>query len=112
MTYIKLLWEKAYLGFMIILLCACLGSVRGALKESGEFFIGVTEEDLYNREKAGDGAPEMIGVIALAAEQNRWRNFSYAAHYAGRGVICYCLLMAVYLPVYRRRFSCSMGNST
>lgn len=103
MNYIKLLWKEAYLGALIILLCACLGSIRGALKESREPYIGVTEADLENREKAGEDAPDMVGVIALAAEQNRWRNFSYAAHYAGRGVVCYCILVAAYLPLYHCR---------
>lgn len=103
MNYIKLLRKEAYLGVLIILLCACLGSIRGALKESGESFIGVTEADLEDRENAGDNAPDMVGIIALAAEQNRWRNFSYAVHYAGRGVVCYCILMAMYLPLYHCR---------
>lgn len=103
MSYIKLLWRKAYVGLLIILLCACLGSIRGAWKERGEPFIGVTETDLAEIEHAGESAPEMVGVIALAAEQHRWLNFDYAAHYAGRGVVCYCVLMAVYLPLYRRR---------
>ena len=60
-------------------------------------------EDLSDMEAAGDNAPEMVGVIALAAEQNRWRNFSYAAHYAVRGVAVYCMLMAAYLPLYHCR---------
>lgn len=103
MSYIRLLWEKAYLGLLIVLLCACFGSVRGAIKESREPFIGVTQEDLSDMEAAGDNAPEMVGVIALAVEQNRWRNFSYAAHYAVRGVAVYCMLMAAYLPLYHCR---------
>ena len=104
MSYIKFLWKNKYVGFFIILFCACLGSIRGALKESGEPFIGVTQEDLAVMEQAGDSAPEMVGIIPLASEQNRWQNFDYAAHYAGRGVVCYCILMAVYLPLYHCRF--------
>lgn len=94
MRYGKLLWSKAYVGLLIVLLCACLGSIRGAWKERGEGYIGVTQEDLANMENAGESAPEMIGVMGLAAEQNRWHNFGYAIHYAGRGVVCYCILMA------------------
>lgn len=30
MNYGKLLWRKAYAGLLIILLCACLGSILGA----------------------------------------------------------------------------------
>ncbi len=135
MNYIKLLWENRYTGILILLLCACLGSIRGAMKESGEPFIpasnesksclhdldecregqiprssaagyltGVTQEDLAGMEQAGKDAPDMIGIIPLASEQNRWRNFSYAVHYAVRGAVCYCLLMAVYLPLYHCRF--------
>lgn len=104
MKYIKLLWSKAYMGLLIVLLCACLGSIRGAWKERGEPYIGVTEADLENMEHAGESAPDMVGIIGLASEQNRWHNFSYAAHYAGRGVVCYCVLMALYLPLYNCRF--------
>ena len=104
MNYIRVLKENIYIGFLVILLCACLGSIRGALKESGEPFIGVTQDDLAVMDQAGIGAPEMVGIMPLASEQNRWRNFSYAVHYAGRGVVCYCVLMAIYLPVYHCRF--------
>lgn len=103
MSYSKLLWRKAHVGLLIILLCACLGSIRGAWKERGEPFIGVTKTDLADMDHAGESAPEMAGVIALAAEQYRRLNFDYAVHYAGRGVVCYCVLMAVYLPLWRRR---------
>lgn len=104
MNYIKLLWRERYMGFLIILLCAALGSIRGAVKENGEFFIGVTKEDEVRMDTAGKDAPELVGVIPLAAEQNRWRNFSYALHYAGRGVVCYGILTAVYLSLYHSRF--------
>lgn len=103
MNYIKLLKENMYAGFLIVMLCACLGSIRGAWKESGESFIGVTQEDLAAMEQAGEGAPDMVGIIPLAAEQNYWHNFSYALHYAGRGCVCYCILTAVYLPLYHCR---------
>ncbi len=104
MTYMRMLWQNRYMGLLILLLCACLGSIRGAMKEKGELFIGVTQEDLASMDQAGEGAPEMVGVMPLAAEQNRFRNFSYAVHYAGRGAVCYCLLTAVYLPLYQCRF--------
>lgn len=105
MKYARLLWSKAYVGLLIVLLCACLGSIRGAWKEKGESYVGVTAADLANRECAGESAPIMVGVIALAAEQSRWHNFSYAAHYAGRGVMCYLIVMAVYLPFSDSRIS-------
>ncbi len=35
MNYIRFLWDKKYVGLLIVLVCACLGSVRGAWKESG-----------------------------------------------------------------------------
>lgn len=110
MNYIRLLWEKRYVGFLVIILCACLGSIRGAMKENREPFIGVTQEDLTNMEQAGRNAPDMIGIIPLASEQNRWCNFSYAVHYAGRGVVCYCILMAAYLPLYHCRFFVSLRD--
>lgn len=102
--YVHLLWENAYVGLLIVLLCACLGSIRGAWKEKREPYIGVTQEDMANMENAGESAPDMVGIIALAAEQSRWYNLSYAYHYAWRGVVCYCILMAVYRPLYHCRF--------
>ncbi len=111
MNYIRFLWDKKYVGLLIVLVCACLGSVRGAWKESGEPFIGVTEMDLADMENAGAGAPEMTGVIALAAEQNRWLNFDYAFHYAGRGVVCYCVLAAAYMPLHQRYFKSAQQSS-
>ena len=59
MRYGKLLWSKAYVGLLIVLLCACLGSIRGAWKERGEGYIGVTQEDLANMGNAGCGAEQV-----------------------------------------------------
>lgn len=103
MNYFVLLKKKAYLGVLLIMVCACLGSIRGAWKESEESYIGVTQEDLARMGEAGVNAPKMIGVMGLAAEQNRWHNFGYAYHYAWRGAACYCVLMAVYFPLWYRR---------
>ena len=100
--YLRLLTGRMYFGVMVILACACLGSVRGAMKESREPFIGVTEADM-DRMQDGVAGPDLTGIMPLAAEQNRWRNFSYAVIYAGRGLVIYCVLMAVYLPLYRLR---------
>ncbi len=111
MRYLRLLWDKKYVGLLIVLACACLGSVRGAWKESGEPFIGVTQADLEDKGNAGESAPVMTGVIALAAAQNRWLNFDYAAHYAARGVVCYCVLMAVYMGVHQRHFQSARQSS-
>lgn len=104
MNYFILMRKQAYLGALIIMVCACLGSIRGALKENQEGYIGVTQEDFSRMGEAGVSAPEMIGVMALAAEQNRWHNFGYACHYAFRGVVLYCTLMAVYCLLYHCRF--------
>lgn len=103
MNYFMRLRKQAYLGVLIVMVCACLGSIRGALKENREGYIGVTQEDLVRMGEAGVSAPEMIGVFGLAAEQNRWHNFGYAYHYAFRGVACYCVLMAVYCLFYHCR---------
>lgn len=100
MNYMRFLWQKAYIGVFLVLMCACLGSIRGAVKESSEPFIGVTEEDLAAMDQPKGSAPDMVGVIALASEQSRWYNFSYAVHYAGRGFVLYCVVMAMYLPLY------------
>ena len=45
----------------------------------------------------------MTGLCALAAEQNQWKNFSYAAAYGRRGILLYLVMMACYLPLYRLR---------
>jgi len=104
MNYFVLLRKQAYFGVLIIMVCACLGSIRGAWKENQEGYIGVTQEDQERMGEAGVSAPEMIGVMGLAAEQNRWHNFGYAYHYALRGVMCYCILMAFYCSFYHCRF--------
>lgn len=101
--YIRLLRQKVYLGFLIVLGCACLGAFRGAFKESREPFVDVTPQERALRESPDFEGPELTGTLALAAKQNRWRNFSYAIVYAGRGLVLYCILMAVYLPLYECR---------
>ncbi len=101
--YIRLLKEKMYIGVMVILVCACVGSFRGAYKEEKTFWVGVTQEDGMLAEQAGKTAPDLIGVIPLAAEQMHGKNFEYAYIYAFRGVVLYCLLMLFYLPVYHFR---------
>lgn len=101
MNYLRLLRQKAYIGLLIVLLCACAGSIRGAAKEYKEAPYDITEADMAAMGQPEGTAPDLVGVIPLAAEQNRWYNFSYAAHYAGRGFVIYCVVMAVYLPLYR-----------
>lgn len=102
-SYLKLLKQKLYIGFLIVCVCACFGSIRGAWKESGEGYIWITGEDIANMHLAGKTMPDLTGIMALASEQNRWYNFDYALIYAERGFFLYCLLMAVYMPCYHWR---------
>lgn len=101
MSYIKLLRQKVYIGSFIVLLCACAGSIRGAVKEYKEAPYYITEADIAAMGQPEGTAPDLVGIIPLAAEQNRWHNFGYAAHYAGRGFVIYCIMMALYLPLYK-----------
>ena len=103
-TYFRLLKQKMYIGFLVILSCAFLGALRGAWKESHEGYINVTQNDLELMHQNDINVPDMIGIIALAAEQERWYNFEYAVIYGRRGIVLYCLLMLAYLPLYRLRF--------
>lgn len=101
MNYFRLLRQKAYIGLLIVLLCACAGSIRGAAKEYEEAPYDITEADVAAMGQPEKTAPNLAGVIPLTAEQNRWYNFSYALHYAGRGFVIYFVMTAVYLPLYR-----------
>lgn len=103
-TYLKLLRQKLYIGFIIVLGCASLGAVRGAWREDKDFYIGVTKQDMEMMQNADTDMPDLIGIVGLAAEQNRWNNFEYAFIYAKRGVVIYCIFIAVYLPLYQCRF--------
>lgn len=103
-AYLLLFKKKIYFGFLVILSCACLGSIRGAWKETKEGWIGVTPYDISIMQQDDSKAPDLIGIIPLAAEQNRWHNFGYALAYARRGFILYCLLLVIYLPMYHFRF--------
>lgn len=102
--YLKFLKVKIYLGVLIVLGCAMLGSVLGARKESKEPLNGVTEEDVLISEQENNNAPELIGILPLAAEQNKWYNFKYAGVFGIAGVFIYCALMAFYLPLYHLHF--------
>ncbi len=103
-AYLILLREKLYLGAAIVICCAAIGSFRGAADEYAHEmgFVGITQEDIQTVQR-GDAAPEMTGLCALAAEQNQWKNFSYAAAYGRRGILLYLVMMACYLPLYRLR---------
>lgn len=103
-AYLKLFRKKIYFCFLIILSCSCFGSIRGAWKETGEGFIGVTADDISIMQQDDSNAPDLIGIIPLASEQNRWNNFGYAIAYARRGFILYCVLLVFYLPMYHFRF--------
>lgn len=101
--YLKLLKQKMYFGFILILCCACLGSFRGAFKEHGEPLCGVTQKDIQIMQQQEQNSPDLVGIIALASEQNRWYNFAYAFAYGKRGIVLYCFLMIIYLPMYHFR---------
>ena len=100
MKYIRFLRKKIYLGVLIVLGCAMLGSVWGARTESKEELPGVTQEDIRLSQQADYHGPELIGIFPLAAEQNKWYNFKYAAVFGLAGVVVYCVLMAGYLHWY------------
>ena len=102
--YLKFLKVKIYLGILIILGCAMLGSVLGARKESKEPLTGITEEDIRISQQADYTAPELTGILPLAAEQNKWYNFKYAGLFGVAGLAVYCVSMAIYLPLYDLRF--------
>ncbi len=102
--YLKFLKEKIYLGILIVMGLAMLGSVLGARKESKEPLTGITERDIQISQQDDSSAPELIGVFPLAAEQNKWYNLKYAGIFGCLGIILYCILMAVYLPLYDMTF--------
>lgn len=102
MAYLKFLKSKIYVGVLIVCGFAMIGSVLGARKESYE---NIT---VYGCEKTGksivgeeqDNAPELSGYLPLAADQNKWYNFKYAAVFAGIGVLLYLVSMAIYFRLY------------
>ena len=69
-----------------------------------EGFVGVTPYDISIMQQDDSNAPDLVGIMPLAAEQNRWHNFGYAIVYARRGFILYCILLVFYLPMYHLRF--------
>lgn len=102
MTYISLLKEKVYLGVIIIFICALLGSVLGARKESKEPLNGIIQSDIDKMQQINE--PIMIGQLPLAANQNNWYNFQYAVLCAGIGCLLYLICIAIYLPLYEMAF--------
>lgn len=129
-TYLQLFKKKIYLGILIVLGCAMLGSVLGARKESTEPLPGITDAEsavAYTAndttkytaditaesttdmlsEKAAD-APVLLGEIALASTQNKWYNFRYAAVFAIIGVLLYGVIVAIYVPLYEKAFFVSL----
>lgn len=104
MKYFNFLKQKIYFGLLIVLGCAMLGSVLGARKESKEPLNEVIQEDILIMQQADGNAPELIGILPLATNQNKWYNFKYAFIFAGVGIIFYCALMLVYMHVYYLRF--------
>ncbi len=103
MEYIRLLKRKLYLGILIILGCALLGSVLGARKESKEPLNGIVQEDIQALQ-LGSAAPELTGVLPLAANQNNWLNFKFAFAFALAGIVIYCIVIALYKIVYSCKF--------
>lgn len=102
--YFKFLMEKIYLGILIILGCAMLGSVYGAYKESKESLPGVTGKDVLISQGRINDVPKLTGILPLAEEQNKWYNFKYAGKLGVVGFVLYCILMACYLPLYHFKF--------
>lgn len=102
MVYFKFLKSKIYIGILFICGCAMIGSILGARKESYEKII------VYGIEKTGElsaweeqrNQPELAGYLPLAAEQNKWYNFKYAAAFAGIGAIIYLISMLIYFQLY------------
>lgn len=103
MKYLNFLRQKIYLGILIILGCAMLGSVLGARKESKEPLNGITEGDIILMEQESPDAPRLIGILPLASNQNKWYNFKYAFIFAGFGAIIFCVFAAIYLHLYYLR---------
>ncbi len=103
MEYIRLLKRKLYLGILIVLGCALLGSVLGARKESKEPLNGIVQEDI-SALQLGSAAPELTGILPLAANQNNWYNFKFAFAFALAGIIIYCIAIALYKIVYSCKF--------
>lgn len=102
MNYLKFLKHKMYLCILIVCGFAMLGSVLGARKESKEPLNGITQEDTLIKQQGTD-ALELIGILPLAANQNNWYNFQYALPFACAGLLFYCILMAIYMPLYHLR---------
>lgn len=100
--YCKFLKVKIYLGVLVILGMAMLGSVWGARKESHEPLIGITQEDIEIAKQMNQ-APDLIGLLPLAAGQNKWYNFKFAFAFGIAGAVIYCISMAVYLRLYHLR---------
>lgn len=97
--YYEFLKGKIYLGILIVLGMAMLGSVLGARKESLEPLAGITQEDMKIAGEAGR-VPDLIGILPLAAEQNQWYNFKIAFIFGMVGAVIYCILMAIYMRLY------------
>lgn len=102
--FFDFLREKMYLGILIVLGCAMLGSVLGARKESKETLPGIVPADLQLMEQANENAPELTGILPMAASQNKWYNFKYAIAFGLAGAVIYCFLMAIYMCLYDIRF--------
>ena len=100
--YLKLFKEKLFIGILIVLCCACLGSLRGALKEEENYWVGVTQEDIVVTNQAGQTMPLLVGFLPLAPEQIHWKNFSYARIYALRGFGIYAIIVFCYMLISKR----------
>lgn len=101
--YYKFLRAKIYLGVLIVLGMAMLGSVLGARKESKEPLAGITREDMEVSQRAGQ-APDLTGILPLAVGQNQWYNFKFAFVFGIAGAVIYCISMVIYFRLYHLRF--------
>lgn len=107
--YYKFLKIKIYLGILMVLGMAMLGSVLGARKESNEPLAGITQADLEAAKRTGQ-VPDLTGVLPLAAGQNQWYNFKFAFFFGAAGAVIYCISMAVYMRLYDLRIFQSIRN--
>ncbi len=88
----------------MVIAFAMLGSVLGARKENKEPLKGITQEDVSIMQQQDANAPILTGILPLAENQNNWDNFKWAILFSGIGIVFYCILMALYMPLYDIRF--------
>ena len=95
----KIFWTeiKNHILFCLTMIAGCgaIMSVKGASVES-LMSVGITQKDMQNAADAAAKVPILTGVLPLAAEQNMWLSFRYAAVGALAGTVVVLVLMAAY----------------